>query len=404
MNNSDYLTAAEAAARLGISPATLYAYVSRGLIRSVPADDGSRRHQYAAADVEAHRLRREHKRSPAVVAESVLDWGIPVLESSITLIENGRLYYRGYDATTLALNSTLEEVAGLIWSGALDGRHFAHTSVKLAGEWDADGNLTAMERFQKLLFIAAGSDPAAYDLRPDSIINSGAGIIKLFTHALCGISPAAGGISAALQEGWQLPREARKLINAALILCADHELNVSAFTARCIASAGSTPYAVVQGGLAALQGTRHGGYTERVEAFLREVGQPEEAQVVLAARLRRGESLPGFGHPLYPAGDPRARLLLQLVQENWGTTNTWILASSTAAAAAELLEVQPTIDFALVTMARSLALPPGSPLALFALGRTVGWIGHALEQYAAGNLIRPRARYIGLRPEKIGNR
>ena len=398
MTKPDYLTAAEAASRLGISPATLYAYVSRGQIRSVPADDGSRRHQYAAADVEAHRLRREQKRSPAVVAESVLDWGIPVLESAITLIKDGRLYYRGNDALTLALESSLEEVAGLIWTGRLDGRHFTHPITKLPQEWGGNDNLTTTEYFQLLLLFGASSDPAAYDLRPESVINSGARIINLFAYALSAVSPATIGIAAALQEGWHLPLEARKLLNAALVLCADHELNVSAFTARCIASAGSPPYAVVQGGLAALQGTRHGGHTERVEALMREVGCPEDAHAVLAARLRRGDSLPGFGHPLYPDGDPRARLLLKLVQEHWSTTLAWGLASSTATAAADLLDLQPTIDFALVTIARALDLLPGSPLALFALGRTVGWIGHALEQYAAGNLIRPRARYVGQRP------
>src|SRR5690606_13971117 len=110
-----------------------------------------------------------------------------------------------------------------------------------------------------------------------------------------------------LVHGWRLQLPAAdRLLTAALVLCADHELNVSSFTARCVASAGSTPYQVVQAGLAALQGTKHGGHTARAGALLDEIGEPENARNALGARLRRGESIPGFGHVLYPDGDPRA--------------------------------------------------------------------------------------------------
>lgn len=309
------------------------------------------------------------------------------------------MYYRGQDALVLAVEATLEEVAVLLWSGELNGRHFDYSTPQGMPEWGEKDRFSALDSFQLALLQAAALDPAAYDLRPESVINSGVRIMTLLTRVLSPISPSINGIAGALQEGWGLAVEARPLLNAALVLCADHELNVSTFTARCIASAGSTPYAVVQGGLAALQGARHGGHTARVEALLREVGQAEDAQAVLTARLRRGESLPGFGHPLYPDGDPRARLLLELVESHCPPSRAQELALGIAAAAAELLGVQPTIDFALVTMALTLALPTGSALALFALGRTVGWLAHALEQYAAGTLIRPRARYSGERPE-----
>jgi citrate synthase len=151
-------------------------------------------------------------------------------------------------------------------------------------------------------------------------------------------------------------------------------------------------------GLVALEGVRHGGMTARVEALFQEVGKPERARKVLSARLKRGESLPGFGHPLYPQGDPRARLLIELAWQAASGSPALELAQSIAQAAWELVREYPTIDFALVLLSRGLGLPTGAPIALFALGRTVGWLAHAIEQYQANQLIRPRAKYVGLQP------
>jgi citrate synthase len=151
-------------------------------------------------------------------------------------------------------------------------------------------------------------------------------------------------------------------------------------------------------GLSALQGIRHGGYTERVEALLREVPTPDRSAQVLAERLRRGGVIPGFGLRIYPNGDPRARLLLALIEDAFPSNPDLHLAHAVAAAAQELTGEEPTVDFALATLSRVLALPDGASLAIFALGRAVGWLGHAIEQYAAAQLIRPRARYTGRMP------
>ncbi len=176
-----------------------------------------------------------------------------------------------------------------------------------------------------------------------------------------------------------------------------------------MASAGAPPQAAVTAGLAALGGSRHGGQTERVEALLDEVAPPAARSASrgsggaavrdrLAGRLRRGEEIPGFGHALYPDGDPRARLLLELAAASRPRSPHLEAASQLAAAALELLGERPNLDFGLVTLARALDLPPGAPLALFAVGRSVGWIAHVLEQYADSRLIRPRARYAGPEP------
>jgi citrate synthase len=202
----------------------------------------------------------------------------------------------------------------------------------------------------------------------------------------------------------------RRPIEAALVLCADHELNVSAFTARCVASAGAPPQAAVAAGLAAVGGSRHGGQTERVEALLDEVspavsrsasrGSSSTVRDRLADRLRRGEEIPGFGHPLYRDGDPRARLLLDMATASRPRSPHLDAASELAAAALDLLGERPNLDFGLVTLARTLDLPPGAPLALFAVGRSAGWIAHVIEQYGDSRLIRPRARYAGPMPHR----
>jgi citrate synthase len=155
----------------------------------------------------------------------------------------------------------------------------------------------------------------------------------------------------------------------------------------------------VTAGLAALQGAKHGGQTELVEAFLREVEVSGDPRGAIAGRLKRGEGVPGFGHALYPGGDPRGVELLRITAKACPGSHIVALSDAVVKEALNLVDERPTLDFGLVTLARALGLPPGAAIALFAIGRTVGWVGHAIEQYEGGSLIRPRARYVG---EPIG--
>ncbi|MBK8984825.1 MAG: citrate synthase family protein [Chloroflexi bacterium] len=397
MTQSTYLTAQEAAQLLGIQVATLYAYVSRGLIRSEGGDGRSRARRYLAADVAALRQRKELRHDPAKAAAAALHFGAPVLESAITLIDNGRFYYRGHDAIRLADERPLTDVTGLIWSGRLNADWLTTAVSPSLPHLDLTG-LSPIEAFQTVLPLAAAQDMAAYDLSPTATAQTGARILQLLTAVLTNqpTDQPIQSIPDQLQQTFA-PHQpaAADLFNAALILCADHELNVSSFTARCVASAGSTPYAVVMAGLAALQGTKHGGHTERVEALFREASTPEQAAATITSRLRRGEGIPGFGHPLYADGDPRGRALIDRVRATCGQETAVALAEALETAVWQTVGLRPTVDFGLVVLARALDLPPGTALALFALGRVVGWIGHALEQYQNGQIIRPRARYVG---------
>jgi citrate synthase len=424
---STYLSARETAERLGIKRDTLYAYVSRGLLRSV-AVPGSRERGYRTEDVE--KLRAGRGVSRAARGEPL----VPVIDSAICLIEDGRLYYRGHDAIRLAESATLEDIAGLLWgteeASALKSPHPAaaiataplsrgagegkrgvapRTLFRTAGEGGrgrrprtGEGRLSLglIERCQVRLAELAAADLAALDLTPAGIIRTGRTILHELV-ACIGETPARRPVHERLAALWRLDDGGADLIRRCLILLADHELNASTFVARCVASTGATPYAVVSGALAALSGRRHGGASARAEALLHEIAQSHAQRggdplAVMAARLARNEYLPGLGQPLYPEGDPRAIALLNAAIAAVPAARQRIEAA--VAAARQLVPQPPNVDFALGVVTTSLGLPQGSALAIFVVGRTVGWIAHAIEQYQSGVLIRPRARYTGPRP------
>lgn len=396
-----FLTSQEAAELLGVTPQTLYAYVSRGQIRSVESASDSRARRYAREDVERLIQRRDLRRSPSEAAKTALDWGAPVLETAISSIDDDRFYYRGLDVLQLARERSVEEVIGLLWTGELVSITVESTArvrevvTSIRGLADTLGD-DLVELAQACLPLIEIDDPRAHDLRPEALIQTGRGIMALLIELAISAGDIGPDVATTLQSCW-CPGDpaARDLISAALILSADHELNISSFTARCIASARSPLYAAVSGGMAALRGQNHGGVIYRVEALLREVEQEGDITRALVRRLRRGERIPGFGHRLYPDGDPRASLLLQLLRERGEASAADRLPQAIVESAAELIDERPNIDFALAALNRALGRPRGTAITLMLLGHAIGWIAHALEEYERNRLIRPRARYIG---------
>jgi citrate synthase len=136
----------------------------------------------------------------------------------------------------------------------------------------------------------------------------------------------------------------------------------------------------------------------RAEALLNQIRTPDHAGAVLSRRLKHGDEIPGFGHKLYPEGDPRARALLQMMLEKMSRSSALALSNAVIQKTRALIAEEPNSDFALAVLARLLNLPEGYGLGIFALGRTIGWLAHAIEQYQSGRLIRPRARYVGVMP------
>jgi citrate synthase len=390
INMPTHLSAALAAERLGVSRATLYAYVSRGLIRSRTLA-GRRTREYAREDIERLIERGRGRRDPLAAAQRALEFeGLPVLCSALCLIDGGHLYYRGRDAVALSQSVVFEDVAGLLWDGACVlpeplPKPNASRRRALAGLDFATAAVTH-------LAAAAARDPRALDLSPELVRAAGARILVELTALALGFRAAQGRIAARLCDAFGSgDRRARRAIEAALILCADHELNASAFAARVIAATGATPYMSVIGALGALSGRRHGGMSESVTRLF---DSREDPSAALMRELQAGGSLPGFGHPLYPDGDPRARELLALCRRNAEQRRALALT----AAAERALGLHPNVDFGLVALCRAFGLPRHAPFVLFALGRSAGWVGHVLEQYATGTLIRPRAHYVGVAP------
>lgn len=424
MSTTDYLTAREAAALLAVGRATLYAYVSRGLIHSEPFG-GGRQRRYRRADID-RLVRRRQGRAEDIAPRGAGD-GL-LLPSAITLIADGRLSYRGHDATALAEALSLEDTARLLWQAddwdPFAGPPSAPAQGPLADPAMANAGafarLSPLARLQASLPVAEAADPQAVNHSRRGCARTGA---RLLLHALDVMVPAAGPVAAAggrpaplhrvLACRWRLQTEAHRdgggadLLRRALVLCADHEFNASTFAARCIAGTGASVYAAVSGALAALRGPRHGGATARVAAMLDTLpgcsaaggGDLGELDAAIAARLGRGEDLPGFGHPLYPGRDPRAAALLKALAGHARGGPPWPGLAALARSAQKLSDRQPNVDFALVAVCRVLALPPEAPIILFALGRIAGWVAHAEEQYRDGRLVRPRSAYTGPPPK-----
>jgi citrate synthase len=393
------LSAREACSRLNVKPATLYAYVSRGLVRSAETP-GSRERRYEAADVD-RLARRRRGRRPRAGALLAFDASMPVLDSGLTLIEDGRLYYRGQDAIRLSHHADLEGVARLLW-GVADYADPFVTAVMPADLGSVLSRLPpAAQPIERALSVLAALVPAdAAAARPGeaALIGIGARLVRGLVDALTGEVGDGAPAHRALARAWRLDRRETELVRRALVLLADHELNVSAYVARAVASTGASLHAVVIAGLSALSGPRHGGAAAAAEGLMQSFLASRDPKAALAERIRRAESLPGFGHALYPEGDPRAAALLEALIA--------VLPPPKAAHLAALVRDAsryagraPTIDFALGALSAALGLPRGAALGLFMVARSVGWIAHALEHYAEGPLIRPRARYVGPPPE-----
>ncbi|WP_325088364.1 citrate synthase family protein [Burkholderia contaminans] len=395
---SNYLNSTEAAARLGVSRQTLYAYVSRGLLRAEPG--GSHREsRYLAADVDRLADQRARGRKPKEVAKAALNWGSPVLESSITLIDGGRLFYRGVDALDLAARASLEEVAALLWrcdeQTAFD-RRVPPTPPVLRTLFRHYADQRAEQALLPLFTVASEDAPTAIWHQSADRQAQGCGdLVRILAACLLRTRIDTAPIHEQCARAWGVGPAGAELIRVALVLCADHELNASSFTGRCIASTNASLRAVVVGGLAGLSGERHGATTARGEALWDELGNKDVEQK-MAARLARGDGLPGFGHALYPDGDVRATYLLSRILPRHPQWKKMIDAGSA------LVGQKPSLDLALVALRRHLRLPVGAAFGLFALGRSIGWIAHGLEQREQSDLIRPRAVYTGTWPDGAG--
>lgn len=421
---TDWIGAAEAAERLGIKQASLYAYVSRGVLSRRREADG--RASMFDADEVQELARKGRPRRPAGGPTEL------VIESGVTELTPSTQRYRGYGATELALRCSFEDVAMLLWTGSLPARssHAVATGMVAPG-WQATPEALAagsaaqaalpagtlpLERLQVIVPALAATDQFRLHLDQPAVVAAGKALIAGMTGALptpvgdqgqAGTVPSATVPSAIAASGAIAARLGAKLcagpvppglirvLNAAMVLVADHELAASTLAARVAASMRADPYAVVATGLGAMGGALHGGAALGAELMLGSANSPADAPRVVGDLLRRGERLPGFGHFVYKDGDPRANLLLQIVTEFAPDSALLAVATAVTDEARQRALPEPNIEFALAVLAGVAGMIRGAGEAIFATGRTAGWLAHALEEYERNIPIRPRGVYTG---------
>jgi citrate synthase len=292
IDNQRFVDARTAAKHLGIQVRSLYAYVSRGQVRSMPGEEGRPR-LYSLEDLERLRIRRDARSGHGAVAAGALRWGEPVLDSAITAITVRGPVYRGRYALDL-VGRPYENVAELLWSGYLPEAPIAwpRATIQIAALWKllpADARpLDVMPLVVQLASLQArGKD----DPRPDAIIAHARTLIPLLAASLArtpaAFTRALGAPTVAQVIARALEIEDTPIIDTILVVLADHELNASSFTARIAASTGADPYACIAAALATLSGPKHGTASEEVARFADEVGGPEGAKAAVRALRKK---------------------------------------------------------------------------------------------------------------------
>lgn len=388
----------EVAELLRVKPETVYAYASRGLLHS-HRTQGQRQSKFNRSEVE--RLANSPERSH-------LFRGL-IVQSALTAIENGQLYFRGRDAIELVREHRFETVANFLWTGRLEP----------VDDWAADPHMTEvaarahavlpekalpLERLRSAVTTIGVVDPFRHDLRTSAVVATASTLLATAVASL----PTLSELDSDADDGHNMVRllwsrlsdrapsaAELTLLNAGMVLLTEHELPPSTLAARLIASAGADPYGVIGTGLAISTGTVIASASLAVESYLYDANPMSSNRSLISERLHNGEPVPGFGHLLYPDGDPRAVVILGHLAE--------VGDPERVAHVSDLLTTlrrrglpPPNVGFALGALAYGTKMTFGAGEAIFGVSRAVGWIAHALEEYEnKGSLPRQRAIYVG---------
>jgi citrate synthase len=395
------LTTQQTADRLGVRPQTVYAYVSRGLLRSERAASG-RGSTFDRDEVDALLDLGRRVRPQLAGART---WRGPVVDTDITLIADGRLSFRGVDAVELSRSLGFEEVASWLWTGVSDPEPFvapdACLSVAAAAVQALPATTDLVSRLRVAVAAAAAADPLRYDVG-GGVVATARGLVATMVEAL----PLEGRPSGRTvvpplpRRLWDRLTSRRPTpallgcLDAALVLLVDHDLAVSTVAARVAASTRAHPYAVVSTGLSAMEGPLHGGASSLAFTMLGDAVR-SDAKAVVAEHLRSGRDLPGFGHSLYPDGDPRAAALLDRLAHEPSAARVLETVSRLSDASRQ----HPNVDLVLAALAHAAGMGRTAGEVVFAVARSVGWIAHALEEYDEAPLrFRGQGRYRGPQP------
>lgn len=348
-----------------------------------PAD--TRRSLYRAEDVSGLVRRKQAGRKHETVASNTLFGSEPSIPTALCAFFKGRPCYRGHDVIKLARSASLEETARLLWDTQQEV-DFSLAALPRSQSIEAPGRVAAFTAMAGL--TAAGHSTRG---RLTRVLHQEAqGLVATMADTF-GAAAGDALLHRRFARGWNQSPKVAELLRMAMVLLVDHELTSSAFAARIAASTGASLPACLMAGLATLSGPLHGDASGRVQVLFAEVAQRGE-DVVVGHYLSNGLPLPGFGHHLYPDGDPRAAALLASFEP--APTITRFIGK-----VKDLAGLQPNIDVALAALVAQHQLPADAAFGLFATARSIGLLAHGLEQLGMAQVIRPRGRYVGLVPD-----
>ncbi|SEE89441.1 citrate synthase [Ruania alba] len=411
------LTTAQAAARLGVKPATLYAYVSRGRIRSTRCETGGS--TFDALEVEELAAARRSGRvvAPASSANRTQGRPLMVLGSPLTLIEDDELYFRGVRATDLARTCTVEEAIEFLWTaGVSNGPPAPGVEPVVVARASQAGDLLgpsarSIDRMQIAVTIAGTHDPFRTELNPEGARTAGRQIVAIVVDALPDLGKPAPLTAPLAHRLWPKltaqPATAADLdlIAAALVLCLDHDLATATLAARVAATARAHPYAAVASALAAFDAALHGSASIAAVQMLRDVLGPTRPERAVAEHVAGGSGVPGFGHVLYRRTDPRAAFLFDAMAAMPRYELAINAAQQVGAVIAPRTGRPANLDLALAVMAIGADMSADAGQVLFATARTAGWIAHIADEYSQAPLrLRPESHYTGPRPDGASHR
>lgn len=354
--------------------------------------------------------------------------GVVAASSSIGDVngEKGELIYQGIDIHDLANNSTFEEVVYLLWNGRLPKRaELDELKLNIAANQELSPEILAlmrqfpkeaepMDTLRTAISALSFSDKNAKDTSREASIRTATRLtaqLPVIVTALDRLRKGQEPIQAKpelniatnflyMLKGEMPSPEDAHVLDVALILQADHELNASTFTSRVVAGTLADMYGAVTAAIAALSGPLHGGANTNVMKMLLEIGEVERVEQYVKDALGAKRKLMGFGHAVYKTEDPRAtnfRRFSKELAERTGDMKWYQMSLKVEEVIKNEKGLFPNVDFFSASTFYMMGIPLDLYTPIFAVSRISGWTGHILEQYANNKLIRPRAEYVGPR-------
>ena len=393
------ISAAEAAARLGVKRETIYAYVSRGLLHSERHIDG-KTSMFDAAEIDRFRRRKAGGRPGRLE--------VPVA-SSITEVVDATVRYRGHSLGDLAdADVSYEQVAELLWNAELaDHRPWSTTPALARAVRRAVNALpahaTETDRMMAGVVAAGAVDPFRDDRTPAGATTTGRRLIRAIVDALP--EQRTTDDDRIAHRLWvrltDRPDDGWPLLETALVALADHGMATSTLAARLAASTRAGPHAVVLAGLGAVAGPLHGAASRTVHQLFVDA-ETHGADAAIAAVMRRDGKVPGIGHFIHTTHDPRHALIFDALAGIDGPHERLDVVAEVVALTSDRIPVPPNVDLALGALTYVTGMGPDSGEVIFAIARTAGWLAHALEEYQEAPIrFRPAGRYVSPRSARL---